>query len=943
MKIQQYIKRLPMIAALLAPATFVTAQQEWKADGSETITGDVVINLTEDITVKGVTHIGGAYSGGQLGTSANVTINNASDKEIKVTRDASYTDGGFFVLHAGSTLTIRGSEGQEIVFDGGAEFKWDDTGGKDDEWKLDTSQRPSTQSMFATNGNLTLEYVKIQNYYTTTDNRSAITVAENQEPCGTTALKHCTIEMCRAPFGPALYCHTNQAPKNSDGTKVNEWAKENTPEKCPITIENTTIQKCVCYTQLNENRDNDGEWWGGAIRFRGRCVSNVTMTNCTMQYNYSRGDGSCIWWNQGGGGENMRPVLTLDGCTFQNNKAYRDAGAVRLEATFTFSGEKTVFQNNYAGRHGGAIQIAAYNGGSDKFSVKECIYHLASPLEVKNNEAKENGGGISFWFATNDLEKRTAFSLWLEGMDVHDNTAGNNGGGIAMEESTDPDYAYVFNVYNKSGKVWKNEAGKNGGGIYIDNMIVEGRSDENERIEVNDNTAKNGNGGGICLETGKMTIKTALIQNNTANGTDITTGGEIGRGGGIYVKDGTFSIEGSANITGNTSGSYGGGIYVNNIENREHQEGDPIDHSVTLSGGTITGNHGGHAGGGICLYGHVDATVSGVTIQNNDASNAGGILLKGYGESAEDAKRPTMKYSSGRITGNHATGTSESLKSGYGISVEKMYGVGGGIVVGTYSEMSFDVTTQGPATGVGIYNNLAEMAADDVACAGSVGEEGKIVELPDVSKMQLDGFAEAKKYTLYWVEDYFTNDPNYDKGTKKKPDWDSVRKNGRYRDEKKKDEKNTELRAVSEIYGITPQEVKEASYVCATLGWKADPNYIILEKEGLEDRDNAIFEVFKGSGPDMVKVMTVILTAADKEEDGVRRKIILLDTGTWTVTEDSKWSWAYTTSPSQQTRSVGSTTSDEGRTFTFKNTLRENIPNHAESVKVNDMPSRATP
>lgn len=945
MKIQQYIKRLTIIAALLVPAAFATAQEPedytWLADGTETISGGkmVVINLKGDKTVSGVTNIGDANGG-----VANVTIYNKSDKPITVNRSSSYTGGGFFILHAGSTLKIIGEEDKEIVFDGGADFIWNDTGGKDAEWTLTTLQQPTAQSMFATNGNLTLEYVKIQNYYTRTSNSSAIKIADLKEACGTTDLKHCMIEKCQAPFGPALYCHTNQAPKAADGTD-NDWARNNTREGCAITMTNTTIRECVCYT--TKDASSNPEWWGGAIRFRGRCVSNLTMKDCTMEKNYSRGDGSCLWWNAGGGESGTRPLLTLNGCTFKDNKANRDAGAVRMEGTFTCSGTKTVFHGNYAGRHGGAIQIAAYNGGENKFNVKECVYNLNSQLEVYNNEAKEDGGGISFWFATDDVDDGTTFSLYLNGMDVHDNTAGYNGGGIAIEENMPPKTTkkYDFNVYNNSGTVTKNVAGHNGGGIYIDNMTVVGGEGEGQ-LTVSNNTATHGNGGGICLEMGAMTMTRARIENNSAkvnpgfdiNGADADS---VGRGGGVYIYDGTLEVSDIANIVNNTSARYGGGIYVNNIENRTHQEGDPIDHSVMLSGGTISKNTGGHAGGGICLYGHVNATVRGVKISENQALNAGGILLKGYKEENTPAKESKMTYSSGEITGNRATGTSDDLKSGYQKTIEQMYGVGGGIVVGAYASMDFDLITQGPATGVGIYNNLAEMAADDVACAG-VDAQGQI-RLPDVSKMQLDNFAEAKKYALYWVEDYFTNDPDYDKGTYKKPNWESNRTNGRYRDEKKKDMETTETHPVSEIYGITPDDVNKAPYVCVTLGWRADPNYIILEKEGLADRDNAIFEVFKGSGSNMVKSMTVILTAADKETDGVRRKTISVMEGTWTVTENQNWSWAYTTSPYQLTKSIGSTTSDEGRTFHFKNIPREDTPNHAESVKVNDMTPPSNP
>lgn len=946
MKIQQYKKRLLFIAVLVAVSVARAVAQEEVVESIPTqgtwnamkITSNQTVELKGDITVDGRVTIT---------NDAEVTLVNNTGTPITIKNKNA---GAIFGLRYGSSLTIQGKKDSEIIIDGGADFTWEGTfddgetmltQGKLIQGLEKSGTQPSTASMIETNGNLTLEHVIIRNYYTTWkkegDNsspQSAIFVAPVEERCGTTTLTDCRIENCMAPFGAALYCHTYQQ------------VEGNTTKSCAITFTNTTVTHCVSTLELKENGEKENDWTG-AIRFRGSCKGDFTLTNCTFTENYTKGTASCLIWNSGGKSiEERGPLLTMENCMFTKNRADIDGGAVRLEGTFTFTGEPTQFTHNNSGKNGGAIQIKDYSAGENVFTSNECIYNLPEQLVVENNEAEADGGGISFEFSEEKMPEKSKFSIYLGGMKVENNKAGGDGGGMCFEVDDEKKKKknYEYNVYLSKGTVNNNTAGQSGGGIYMDNIVVEGISEGNDALEVKDNKALNGNGGGFYLQAGAITLKTAHIENNQAKGSDINGVNLIGRGGGIYIYDGNLVVQGTATINGNTSESYGGGIYVNNTDNREHSEDDPINHEVKLSGGSINNNHGGHAGGGICFYGHVDATINGVSIQNNDALNAGGILLKGYKmdpQSRDEAKAPKLTFSSGLITDNKATGEGD-LNTGYNLSVEKLYGVGGGIVVGTYASMHFDLSDAGSATGVGIYRNTANKAADDIFCSGVRGGIGGQLDLPDVSKMKLDDFADAKIYTLYWVEDYFTNDPNYDKGTKKKGDaWESGKTNQRYRYARDYG---------GEIYAITGDDVDEAPYVCATLGWYSD--YIILEKEGLEDRDNAIFEVFQGDNTEGEKYMTVILTADDKDPayNNWRRKAILVPAGTWTINENT-WSWAYEVSVKGEggsteqkntlTKQIGLTTDEEGRTFHFMNTPKKDTPNHAEDVKVNKLPSES--
>ena len=109
-------------------------------------------------------------------------------------------------------------------------------------------------------------------------------------------------------------------------------------------------------------------------------------------------------------------------------------------------------------------------------------------------------------------------------------------------------------------------------------------------------------------------------------------------GGGVYVRNGTFTMEGG-NIAGNTSAKGdGGGVYVNNGNN------------FTMNGGTITGNsamdYRGGYGGGVCSYS--DFIMNDGSIAYNTATHSGGGVCLWY----EDC---TFTMNGGSITGNHAT------------------------------------------------------------------------------------------------------------------------------------------------------------------------------------------------------------------------------------------------------------------------------------------------
>ena len=139
--------------------------------------------------------------------------------------------------------------------------------------------------------------------------------------------------------------------------------------------------------------------------------------------------------------------------------------------------------------------------------------------------------------------------------------------------------------------------GNSGAGVFVDSdasLIIAGGAIYNCKTS-------SGEGGGVRKsgENGKLEFSSGIISNCSAK-----------NGGGVYFVKGTsgFSMSGTAQITGCTAMNEGGGVWLNEQK------------TMTMSGGSITGNHAGTAGGGIFMKYHKSSRLnlsSRVTVSGN--------------------------------------------------------------------------------------------------------------------------------------------------------------------------------------------------------------------------------------------------------------------------------------------------------------------------------------
>ncbi|MBE6334492.1 MAG: hypothetical protein E7071_06705 [Bacteroidales bacterium] len=504
---------------------------------------------------------------------------------------------------------------------------------------------------------------------------------------------------------------------------------------------------------------------------------------------------------------------------------------------------------------------------------------------ISYNTTSKNGGGVYVDggnFTMNDgtisqnsitLDGGGAYvvgggSFEMNGGSIMSNTTnGGNGGGVYLSGGD-----FIIN----SGAVSDNEAYKNGGALYI----VGGGSLTMASGTISQNSTSTGDGGGIYINGGNITVTDGSLIENVSGA----------NGGGVCLLDGTVEM-GNGRIANNKSSVYGGGVYVYNSVIDSPQ-------TVNFSGGSLVGNSSKY-GGGVCVNGNISLIIGNVEIAENVAENGGGAtLLNGA----------SVLFGKGEIKNNRALKSGSAvLTSAYQKEINEVTGIGGGIYLSGNTTLTFTEIES-----IGLFGNFADNGADEIFANG----KNTSVDLPNVNHMALTGYPGASN--LKWMEDYITNDINYDKGTKIKGDiWDYDKTNKRYRDAEAPFEVIASTIDDSHIY---------TNYLCLAIGYEI--LYITIIKKGLAKGESAIFNLKRGEQNNFNIIMTGDGSASVK-------KMVAVTVGDWTVSEIG-WSWTYTADKTSITKNIAS---EANRVFEFTNVKKDHttLPMNDEAIKINVM------
>lgn len=363
--------------------------------------------------------------------------------------------------------------------------------------------------------------------------------------------------------------------------------------------------------------------------------------------------------------------VLLKDLTIEKNKG-KQGGGVHIENSQNVTIDHCTIQGNTGTRGGG-------------------IYTEHSTVEVKDstfekNTATDDGGAIA---ATQNS------SLTVRNSKVLENKAADTAGGILAEKST----------LEVTDSIIDGNRASVGGGLYISDIDAPGETKEDKpehtitRTEITNNTADGqGIGGGIYLGAQKLTITDSkLTGNNTISKNGQTQGGAIVAyspgdftldntliqgntadvGGGIHVlstklRDSHIILCNNTRITGNVANQFGGGIFLDNMNNPAVLE------LVNASVDNNTAN----VAGGIGNYGSIVVLKDGAVLENNTAKQYGGGL-----------------YNRGKVTVESGATVMNNTASTYG----------GGL----YNKGEATVES-----GAKLYNNHAALAGDDIYLVG---------------------------------------------------------------------------------------------------------------------------------------------------------------------------------------------------------------------------------
>ena len=287
---------------------------------------------------------------------------------------------------------------------------------------------------------------------------------------------------------------------------------------------------------------------GGAIDYED--FSGSTITGCTFINNTAAGDGGAIFWRSGAHDG------IISNCIFINNTAGLNGGAV----AWYISAERgtildSIFINNTAYRSAGAVLWFGHDGKviNSRFSGNKALGMNDGPDAYGNTTAGGDGGAILLVGADGIVDNCTFIC----------NNASDRGGAIFLEGGINIE---CDNTTVKSSKFINNYAGTNGGAVDWHEDAHDGAIFDS----IFENNIADANGGAVYWRGHHGDIIRSNFTNNTAKGLTKGRYGNNGDGGAVLwagvngTVDACRFIGNKAihNSTSTTNSGRGGAVYL---------------------------------------------------------------------------------------------------------------------------------------------------------------------------------------------------------------------------------------------------------------------------------------------------------------------------------------------------------------------------------------------
>lgn len=358
--------------------------------------------------------------------------------------------------------------------------------------------------------------------------------------------------------------------------------------------------------------------------------------------------------------------------------------------------------------YGGVItENTAYQGGAVYLATSQEPAAPAAQLNIYGGEITGNHAG----FESVNAEGKTLVkggsgaavyagkysAVTMQDGKITDNRGLSYGGTVYLNTAV---------AKFSGGLIAENTSGGDGGGLYA---FSGSQVELSGSIRIADNTVTAGAGGGIGVASkSQLTMLGGTVTGNSAS-----------HGGGAIIQSGASMVMEGCTIENNSARANGGGIYVN------QPNADGTVSSFYLKDGSITGNTSGSAAGGVYVYkGYMEMT--GGTISKNETVHNGGAIYL-YQLSSEDAAG-CFYMTGGTITGNY----SGNVAGGVFVSRSKLEMTGGTISdnkTKNYGCGIYYSNSTGKITGGEITRNLSGLDGAGMYVFGGAVEIGGSVKI----------------------------------------------------------------------------------------------------------------------------------------------------------------------------------------------------------------------
>lgn len=298
---------------------------------------------------------------------------------------------------------------------------------------------------------------------------------------------------------------------------------------CEISGNHTTAEGgAICLRETNavgdtgatvycENvtfKNNVADRKGGVI-FLNSAKNSVTLKNCTVEENSSKGSGGAIYSNKGN--------VTLENCTFKKNSCTNNGGAIFMAGGSLTVTDGSITESN-ANQHGGAVYM---DGGA--------AANMHGNVSITDNTTPKFGGAFY-------LTGSNTF-LTMHGGQISGNTA-DNGGAITLSSSAG------FKLID--GTIQNNTAARKGGALYLNSagvmVYLVGGS-------ITGNSAKTGGAAHQEANANKLIVRGGKITGNTASE----------KGGAVYCDTNSvlqMEMKSELEIMGNTAAGAANNVHL---------------------------------------------------------------------------------------------------------------------------------------------------------------------------------------------------------------------------------------------------------------------------------------------------------------------------------------------------------------------------------------------